>query len=98
MAEAKLKPTDKSVERLIGEIPDDLVRDDCYDLIRIMQQITATAPALWAGNMIGFGSYHYIYDSGHEGDAFLCGFAVRKQNITLYVMHPELPERDQLLS
>ena len=41
---------------------------------------------LMAGNMIGFGSYHYVYDSGHEGDAFLCGFAVRKQNITLYIM------------
>lgn len=97
MAEAKLKPTKKSVERLIGEAPDEKVRDDCYELVRIMKKITGAEPVVWAPNMIGFGKYHYVYDSGHEGDAYLTGFAVRKQNITLYVMHPELPERDDLL-
>lgn len=97
MAEAKLKPTQKSVERLIREAPDDSVRGDCYELVRIMKKVTGDEPVIWAPNIIGFGQYHYVYASGHEGDAFLTGFAVRKQNITLYVVHPELPERDDLL-
>ena len=97
MAEAKLKPTEKSVERLIGQVPDEKVRDDCYELIRIMKKVTGAEPVLWGGNIIGFGKYHYVYDSGHEGDACLSAFAVRKTNITLYVMPPDLPERDDLL-
>jgi hypothetical protein len=97
MAEAKFKPTEKSVERLIQEAPDDKVRDDCYELIRIMKKVTGAEPVIWAPNIIGFGKYHYVYASGHEGDACLTGFAVRKQNITLYVVPPELPERDDLL-
>ena len=97
MAEPKFKPTEKSVERLIGESPDERVRDDCYELVRIMTKVTGSEPVIWAPNIIGFGKYHYVYDSGHQGDAYLAGFAVRKQNITLYVMHPQLPERDDLL-
>jgi hypothetical protein len=97
MAEAKLKPSDKSVERLIDESADERVRDDCRELISIMKKSTGAEPVIWAGNMIGFGKYHYVYDSGHEGDAFLAGFAARKQNITLYVLAPDLPEREDLL-
>jgi hypothetical protein len=97
MAEAKFKPTEKSVDRLIGEVASEKVRDDCHQLIKIMSKATGAEPVLWAGNIIGFGKYHYVYDSGHEGDACLTGFAVRKQNITLYVMPPDLQERDDLL-
>jgi hypothetical protein len=97
MAEAKFKPTEKSVDRLIAEAPSEKTRDDCYELIRIMRKVTGEEPVLWGGNIIGFGKYHYVYDSGHEGDACLTAFAVRKTNITLYVMLPDLPERDDLL-
>jgi hypothetical protein len=97
MAEAKFKPTEKSVARLIEDVPDEKVRDDCYELVRIMKNVTGAEPVIWAANIIGFGKYHYVYDSGHEGDACLAAFSIRKQNITLYVMHPELPERDDLL-
>ena len=97
MAEAKFKPTDKSVDRLISGVPDEKTRDDCYELIRIMKKVTGAEPVLWGGNIIAFGKYHYVYDSGHEGDSCLAGFAVRKTNITLYVMPPDLPERDDLL-
>jgi hypothetical protein len=97
MAGAKFKPTEKSVGRLIEEVPDEKVRDDCYELIRIMKKVTGAEPVLWGGNIICFGKYHYVYDSGHEGDACHAAFAVRKSNITLYVMHPELPGRDDLL-
>jgi hypothetical protein len=97
MPDVKFKPTDKSVERLIDGTADEAVRDDCYQLINIMRKLTGAEPVIWAGNVIGFGKYHYVYDSGHEGDASLAAFAVRKQNITLYVMAPDLPERDELL-
>ena len=96
MAEAKFKPTAKSVERLIGEA-DEKVRDDCHELIRIMKKVTGAQPVVWAPNIIGFGNYHYVYESGHEGEACLAAFAIRKQNITLYVMSPDLPERGGLL-
>lgn len=96
MAEAKFKPTKKSVRRLIAEA-DEKVRDDCHELVRIMKKVTGSEPVIWEPNIIGFGNYHYVYDSGHEGDACLAAFAVRKQNITLYVISPELPERDDLL-
>lgn len=96
MAEAKFKPTKRSVERLIAEA-DEKVRDDCHELVRIMKKVTGAEPVIWEPNIIGFGKYHYVYDSGHEGDACLAAFAVRKQNITLYVISPELPERDDLL-
>ncbi|HYC85503.1 MAG TPA: DUF1801 domain-containing protein [Chryseosolibacter sp.] len=97
MADAKFKPTGKSVERLIDEAPDEKVRDDCYELIRVMKKITGAEPVVWGPDSIGFGKYHYVYESGYEGDSPLAAFAARKSNITLYVMHPELPERDELL-
>ena len=86
MPEPKFKPTEKSVDRLIEEVPDEKVRDDCYELIKMMSKVTGAKPVLWGGNIIGFGKYHYVYDSGHEGDASLAAFAVRKQNITIYLM------------
>jgi hypothetical protein len=96
MAEAKFKPTDKSVDSLILENPSEKVRDDCNQLIKIMSKATGDKPVLWAANIIGFGNYHYVYDSGHEGDACLTAFAIRKQNITVYLM-PELGERTNLI-
>lgn len=86
MPEPKFKPTEKSVDRLIEDVPDEKVRDDCYELIKMMSKVTGAKPVLWGGNIIGFGKYHYVYDSGHEGDASLAAFAVRKQNITIYLM------------
>jgi hypothetical protein len=67
-------------------------------LIDLFQTVTGEAPVLWRGGMIGFGSYHYTYATGHEGDALSCGFAIRKTNITLYLLtdaylHPEREDR-----
>lgn len=97
MAEAKFRPTAESVERLIEAVPDEQVRDDGYELVRIMRKCTGADPVLWAGGIIGFGKYHYVYDSGHQGDACLSGFAIRKNQITLYALSPDLPERDGLI-
>ena len=98
MAEAKTKPTEQSVDSFLDKITDERVRDDCRKLIAIMQKITGSNPKMWGPSIIGFGKYHYQYDSGHEGDSCLTGFSPRKQNISIYVMlgafaHEDLTEK-----
>lgn len=86
MADQKTKPTELSVENFIEKVPGEKVRDDCYELIKLMKKVTGAKPKMWGPSIIGFGSYHYKYESGHEGYACLTGFSPRKQNITLYMM------------
>lgn len=86
MAEAKTKPTDQSVDAFIDNIPQEQVRDDCRALVKMMKKITGKSPKMWGPSIIGFGKYHYKYESGHEGDSCLAGFSPRKQNITIYAM------------
>jgi hypothetical protein len=86
MAEQKTKPTEQSVEKFLDSLPDEKVREDCYSLMKLMKKVTGSDPKLWGGSIVGFGNYHYKYESGHEGDACLTGFSPRKQNITLYAM------------
>ena len=79
----------------MDNIPDEKVRDDCFALIKLMKKATGANPKMWGSSIIGFGNYHYKYDSGHEGDSCLTGFSPRKQNISLYIMpgftqHPTL--------
>jgi len=96
MAEQKTKPTEQSVDSFLDSLADEKVRDDCYALTKIMKKVTGSAPKMWGGSIIGFGKYHYKYDSGHEGDSCLTGFSPRKQNISLYVM-PGASEHTDLL-
>jgi hypothetical protein len=86
MAEQKTKPTEQSVEAFISKIPGEQVRDDCNTLIRLMKKITGEEPKMWGPSIVGFGRYHYKYDSGHEGYSCLTGFSPRKPAITLYAM------------
>ena len=86
MAELKTKPNDQNVERFLNGITDEKKRQDCFTILELMKQITQTEPQMWGSSMVGFGSYHYKYESGREGDAFLTGFSPRKQNLTLYIM------------
>lgn len=86
MAEQKTKPTSRSVDEFIENVADEGVRDDCRKLSRIMKKITGSAPKMWGPTIIGFGAYHYKYESGHEGDSCLTGFSPRKGNTTVYVM------------
>ena len=86
MAEQKTKPTEQSVENFLNKVPDESVRDDCFAIMKLMKRITGSSPKMWGPNIIGYGKYHYQYDSGHEGDSCLTGFSPRKPNITLYVM------------
>lgn len=94
MAEQKTKPTGENVREWLDLVQPDQKRADCLELLKIMESVTGEQAVMW-GSMIGFGFYHYKYDSGHEGDCFLTGFSPRKQNISIYVMpgfdrHPEL--------
>ena len=84
MAEQKTKPSDASVEAFINSVEDEVKRKDSFTILDVMKQATQMEPKLWGGSMIGFGSYHYKYASGHEGDSFLVGFSPRKGNLALY--------------
>ena len=86
MAENKTKETDLSVYDFINNVEDETKRDDCLYLVKLMKEITGSEPKMWGGSMVGFGSYHYKYDSGREGDFFRAGFSPRKTALTLYIM------------
>ena len=95
MAELKTKKTEASVDDFIAAIEDDQRRKDCKAVMAIMKRVTKSSPKMWGTNIVGYGSYHYKYASGQEGDWPLTGFSPRKQNLTLYIMagfddYPEL--------
>jgi hypothetical protein len=97
----KTVPLDESIESYF-ETLDEKRRSDAYSLLEIFSHLTNEKAVLWRGNMIGFGTYHYRYTTGHEGYAMKCGFAFRKTNITLYLyteFEYNQPEKvDELLS
>ena len=85
MAANKTVANDASVRAYLDAIPDDARRRDCEAIAAIMERVTGSPPLMWGTGIVGFGSYHYIYDSGREGDAPLAGFASRKGDISLYL-------------
>lgn len=97
MAELKTKPTAASVDTYVDAITDPARRADCLALIALMRRATGCEPRIWGGSIVGFGSYHYRYASGHEGDACLIGFASRKPDLTLYIT-PGFQRYQQLLA
>ena len=86
MAEAKTKPTKLSVDKFIKSQPDEQVRKDCAVISKIMSEATGEEPKMWGTSIVGFGTYHYKYATGREGDMPIVGFSPRKQNLTLYVL------------
>lgn len=84
-AEQKTKETSASVTEFLYEIENEQKRNDCFEIVQLMQQVTQHEPKMWGPSIVGFGSYHYKYASGHEGDSPLMGFSPRKQSITLYI-------------
>lgn len=96
MAEQKTKPTEQSVDAFLDKIPSEQTRDDCRVIMKIMRKVTGSAPKMWGASIIGFGKYHYKYESGHEGDSCLAAFSPRKTAITIYSMLPD-SERERLL-
>lgn len=86
MAELKTQPNEKDVIEYLNSIENEKKRQDSLAIMALMQRVTGEKPVMWGDSIIGFGSYHYKYASGREGDWFLTGFAPRKQNLTLYIM------------
>jgi hypothetical protein len=83
----KTQPTKSSVPAFLAGIENPEKRKDCQHLCKIMEEITGAKPVMWGESIVGFGSYHYTYKSGREGDWFLTGFSPRKQNLTIYIMN-----------
>lgn len=95
MAELKTKINNNSVDAFIKTVGDAEKMADSHALVKLLKQVTKQEPYMWGSSIIGFGSYHYKYASGHEGDAPIVGFSPRKQKFSLYLMgglnsHPDL--------
>jgi hypothetical protein len=86
MTENKTKVTQASVEKYLVAIEDDARRRDCEALARLMTKATKMPAKMWGESIVGFGSYHYKYESGREGDSCLAGFSSRKGDISVYGM------------
>ena len=85
MAELKTKPTGVSVKAYLDAIEDETRRKDCKTIAALMKRVTGCAPKMWGPSIVGFGSYHYEYDSGHSGDMCLAGFSSRGREIVVYL-------------
>jgi hypothetical protein len=85
MAKNKTKQTEASVKKFIELVPDEQKRADAFVILELMQRATKLEPKMWGPSIIGFGSVHYKYESGREGDICLMGFSPRKQSISLYL-------------
>jgi hypothetical protein len=85
MAELKTKQNRKSVAKFMDSI-EERRREDARRVLSLMQEVTGEKPVMWGDSIVGFGSYHYKYESGREGDWFVAGFSPRKSNLTLYIM------------
>ena len=86
MTELKTKPTIKSVEQFLKKVENPTKKEDSFKILELMKEVTNEEPIMWGESIVGFGSYHYKYASGREGDWPLVGFSPRKQNLTLYIM------------
>jgi hypothetical protein len=86
MAENKTKPTDASVTYFLDQIKESRKREDCFALLKMMESVSKEKPIMWGSSIVGFGLYHYVYESGREGDTVQLGFSPRKEAITIYMM------------
>jgi len=86
MAKNKTVSNDNNVNDFLNNVKNEQKRNDTFDLINLMKEITGEEPKMWGASIVGFGEYHYEYKSGREGDMFLSGFSPRKQNIAIYIM------------
>lgn len=96
MAELKTKPTGVDVEGFLNAVKDPRRKKDAFTVLEVMRAVTREAPVMWGSSIVGFGSYHYVYASGHEGDSCLVGFSPRKDSLVLYMMG-DYENRDALV-
>lgn len=86
MADNKTQPTAASVRAFLAAVPNAKRREDSLVVAAMMEKATGAPPRMWGPSIVGFGSYHYTYASGREGDAPLTGFSPRKEALTLYIL------------
>ncbi|SEN98496.1 protein of unknown function (DU1801) [Mesobacillus persicus] len=98
MYELKTKETDNSVLEFIEKVESPKKREDAYKLLDLFTETTGYEAKMWGPSIIGFGSYHYKYDSGHEGDAPLVGFSPRKAKISLYFATGDTKRQELLMN
>ena len=96
MAKNKTTENTNSVTDFINTVTDETKRNDCFQIIELMQIQTGFEAKMWGGAIVGFGSYHYKYESGREGDAPLIGFSPRVNAITLYLAG-DFDKKEELL-
>jgi hypothetical protein len=97
MAENKTKPTDASIQEYIDSRANEEQRADCKTLMAMMKKVTKQQPKMWGPSIVGYGSYHYTYESGRTGDMPLVGFAIRGRELVVYVL-AEGKEQESLLA
>jgi hypothetical protein len=86
MAENKTQPTDASVDDFIDQVESPKKREDAIALKQMMEEITGEKAVMWGPSIVGFGQYHYKYDSGREGDFLIVGFSPRKASTSVYLL------------
>lgn len=86
MAELKTKPTGVAVDAFLDAVPDPQRREDARKVRAMMERLSGEPAAMWGPSIVGFGTYHYKYDSGHEGDMARIGFSPRARELVLYVL------------
>lgn len=96
MSEPKTKQNDGDVNKFLDAVENPRRREDARRVLELMRKVTGEPPKMWGSSIVGFGSYHYKYASGREGDWMITGFSPRKQNLTIYIM-PGFSEFSELL-
>lgn len=96
MAEIKTKPTPISASEFIDAVENPLRREEAKTVCAMMARVTGEPPIMWGPSIVGFGSYRYKYDSGHEGDMCRLGFSPRKAQLVLYILTEDRAQGEQL--
>jgi hypothetical protein len=91
MAESKTRMSGKSVDAFLADVEDEHRRNDARTFLELMRRVTGEPPRMWGDSIVGFGTYHYKYESGHEGDTCLVGFSPRKSEFSIYLTGTYLP-------
>ncbi len=96
MAELKTKPTGVAVDAFLDAVPDPQRREDAKKVRAMMERLSGEPAAMWGPSIVGFGSYHYKYESGHEGDMARIGFSPRARELVLYLLG-DIPSHQPLM-
>ena len=95
--ELKTKVNDVSVEGFLNKVEDEKKRNDAFEVLKLMKEVTGEKPKMWGSSIVGFGTYRYKYASGQEGDWMITGFSPRKTSLTVYIM-PGFDRYEELMS